>query len=258
MVSGGRLWRRAVQAAVVWPRSIKPLGACVSVHIDFISRRFVFASRVVMDKIEDIRVTELKNSKYIKPTRLLFKQNGKERIWDLMKSHDSVAAIIHNKSRDVLVFVRQFRPAVYYGRIPAHELASGAPIDTRKYPGNLGVTLELCAGIIDNEKLTPAETMREEMLEECGYNVPLANIQKVTSFRAGVGILGQKQDLFFVEVTDDMKKTSGGGLDEQGEMIDVVELTRAEAKKMLFDETIMRPAALLFGVTWFLEVKSKQ
>uniref|UniRef100_A0A023FC26 Putative conserved secreted protein n=1 Tax=Amblyomma cajennense TaxID=34607 RepID=A0A023FC26_AMBCJ len=116
------------RAAAVWPRSIRCLGACVAVNKYFVSRRSIFASRVVMDKIEDIRVTELKNSAYIKPTRLLFKQNGKERIWDLMKSHDSVAAVIHNKTRDVLVFVRQFRPAVYYGRIPAHELASGAPL----------------------------------------------------------------------------------------------------------------------------------
>lgn len=174
-----------------------------------------------------------------------------------MESHNSVSAVIHNTTRDVLIFVRQFRPAVYYSQIPAHELASGTPIDTCKYPGNLGVTLELCAGIIDNRKLTPVETMREEILEECGYNVPLASIQRVTSSRAGV-IEGAMDELFFVEVTDDMKKTAGGGLEEQGEMIDVVELTRAEAKKVLFDDRIMKPAVLLFGVTWFLEVKSKQ
>lgn len=253
MISGGRCWR-----AVVWPRSIKLVISGGPASISSASRRSLSTSELVMDKIDDIRVTELTNSAYIKPTRLLFKQNGKQRIWDLMKSHDSVAAVIYNKSRDVLVFVRQFRPAVYYGQIPAHEFASGKPIDTAKYPGTMGLTLELCAGIIDNEKLSSAETMREEIKEECGYNVPLTSIQRVTSFRSGVGILGAKQELFYVEVTDDMKKTAGGGVEEQGEMIDVVELTKAEAKKMLFDESIMRPAALLFGITWFLEVKSKQ
>ncbi|KAL3246873.1 hypothetical protein MRX96_057380 [Rhipicephalus microplus] len=223
-----------------------------------------------MEKIDDVRVAELKNSAYIKPTRLLFKQNGKQRIWDLMKTHDSVSAVIYNKSRDVLLFVRQFRPAAAWMpfvtlyelsttvQIPPHEFSSGKPIDTNKYPGKLGVTLELCAGIIDNDKLSSAETMREEIKEECGYDVPLSSVQRVTSFRAGVGILGAKQELFYVEVTDDMKISSGGGVEEQGEMIDVVELTKAEAKKMLFDESIMRPAALLFGITWFLEVKSKQ
>lgn len=254
MISGGRCWR----AVVVWPRPIKLIVSSGPASVCSSSRRSFYTSVVVMEKIEDVRVTELKNSAYLKPTRLLFKQNGKQRIWDLMKSHDSVSAVIYNKSRDVLVFVRQFRPAVYYGQIPTHEFASGKPIDTTKYPGKMGVTLELCAGIIDNEKLSSAETMREEIKEECGYNVPLSSIQRVTSFRAGVGLLGAKQEMFYVEVTDDMKISSGGGVEEQGEMIDVVELTKAEAKKMLFDETIMRPAALLFGITWFLEVKSKQ
>lgn len=253
MISGVRCWR-----AVAWPRSTKlivsgrPATVCSSI------KRFLSTSDVVMEQIDDVRVTELKNSAYIKPTRLLFKQNGKQRIWDLMKTHDSVSAVIYNKSRDVLLFVRQFRPAVYYGQIPPHEFTSGKPIDTTKYPGKLGVTLELCAGIIDNEKLSSAETMREEIKEECGYDVPLSSVQRVTSFRAGVGILGAKQELFYVEVTDSMKISAGGGVEEQGEMIDVVELTKAEAKKMLFDESIMRPAALLFGITWFLEVKSKQ
>lgn len=254
MIGGVRCWR-----AVAWPRSTKLIvsgGPATSVCSSV--RRSLSTSNVVMEKIDDVRVAELKNSAYIKPTRLLFKQNGKQRIWDLMKTHDSVSAVIYNKSRDVLLFVRQFRPAVYYGQIPPHEFSSGKPIDTNKYPGKLGVTLELCAGIIDNDKLSSAETMREEIKEECGYDVPLSSVQRVTSFRAGVGILGAKQELFYVEVTDDMKISSGGGVEEQGEMIDVVELTKAEAKKMLFDESIMRPAALLFGITWFLEVKSKQ
>lgn len=147
--------------------------------------------------------------------------------------------------------------AVYFGQIPAEEATKGGPIDTAKYPGSLGLTLELCAGIIDKSALSPMETMQEEILEECGYRVPLSNIQKVTSFRSGVGILGARQELYFAEVTDDMKVTSGGGIAEQGEMIDVVELTLAEARNMIMDETIMRPSALLFGVTWFLELRPK-
>ena len=55
-------------------------------------------------------------------------------------------------------------------------------IDTGKYPGQLGVTLELCAGIVDKQKPL-AEIAQEEVLEECGYQVPLENIRKVTSYR---------------------------------------------------------------------------
>ena len=38
---------------------------------------------------------------------------------------------------------------------------------------NLGFTLELCAGIIDKEGLTPTEIAREEVIEETGYSPPL-------------------------------------------------------------------------------------
>ncbi|KAG0414511.1 hypothetical protein HPB47_008328 [Ixodes persulcatus] len=210
-----------------------------------------------MDQIENVRLVECKSSQYVKPIRMLFKQDGHERAWDLMKTHDSVAAVLHNTSRNVLLFVRQFRPAVYYGRIPAEEVAKGGPIDTTKYPGSLGLTLELCAGIVDKSSMSREETMQQEILEECGYNVPLSGIHKITSFRAGVGVLGARQDLFFAEVTDDMRQTAGGGCGAEGEMIHVVELTLPEARKMLMDETIMRPSALLFGVTWFLEMRPK-
>lgn len=38
---------------------------------------------------------------------------------------------------------------------------------------SLGFTLELCAGIIDKEGLSPAEIAREEVIEEVGYSPPL-------------------------------------------------------------------------------------
>ena len=55
-------------------------------------------------------------------------------------------------------------------------------IDTEKYPGHLGLTLELCSGIVDKDKPV-ASIAKEEILEECGYDVPLENIRKITSAR---------------------------------------------------------------------------
>ena len=55
-------------------------------------------------------------------------------------------------------------------------------IDTEKYPGHLGLTLELCSGIHDKD--VPVSTIAKgEVLEECGYDVPLENIRKITSGR---------------------------------------------------------------------------
>ena len=55
-------------------------------------------------------------------------------------------------------------------------------IDSKRFPGSCGVTLELCAGIVDKEK--PLEEIaQEEVMEECGYQVPLECVRKVTSYR---------------------------------------------------------------------------
>lgn len=65
----------------------------------------------IMENITDIKYGELPaDSPYVKPFRFHYKQNGKSKNWDLLKVHDSVAIIIFNKTRQKLVFVRQFRP----------------------------------------------------------------------------------------------------------------------------------------------------
>lgn len=49
--------------------------------------------------------------------------------------------------------------------------------------------------------------------------------------RAGVGTNGSMQTLYYCEVTDADKATSGGGIDD--EIIDVVELTIDECRDLL-------------------------
>ena len=55
-------------------------------------------------------------------------------------------------------------------------------IDTEKFPGSIGLTYELCAGIVDKDS-SVEQIAKEEILEECGYDVPLGKIEKITSFR---------------------------------------------------------------------------
>lgn len=66
-----------------------------------------------MEKVTDFKYTDLpEDSPYVKPFRMYYVQNGKEKSWDLLKVHDSVAIIILNKTRNNLVLVRQFRPGI--------------------------------------------------------------------------------------------------------------------------------------------------
>lgn len=50
-------------------------------------------------------------------------------------------------------------------------------------PASAGVTYELCAGLVDKPNLSLEEIARQEVLEECGYDVPASKLKKITSYR---------------------------------------------------------------------------
>ena len=72
-------------------------------------------------------------------------------------------------------------------------MSVGDQVDTEKYPGRLGLTLELCAGIVDKE-LSLEETAREEVREECGYLLPPGRLTRIVTFPSSVGSSGQLQE----------------------------------------------------------------
>lgn len=128
------------------------------------------------------------DSPYVKPSRMYYVQNGVEKNWDLLKVHDSVAIVLFNTTRQKLVFVRQFRPAVFHGIITTAK-GSFDEVDLKAFPPAIGVTLELCAGIVD-KSMSWEEIAREEVLEECGYDVPVERIERVMEYRYSMDISG--------------------------------------------------------------------
>lgn len=145
------------------------------------------------------------------------------------------------------------RPAVYYGLV-ADEYAKTGKVDTTKFPPKDAITMELCAGIIDKD-LPIIEIAREELIEECGYDVAVDRIEEVMQFRSGVGTNGSLQTLYYCEVTDADKVGRGGGVED--EIIEVVELTIPEVRDLLKQGTShASPPAFLFGLLWFLTNKA--
>ncbi|XP_030370311.1 uridine diphosphate glucose pyrophosphatase NUDT14-like [Scaptodrosophila lebanonensis] len=193
------------------------------------------------------------DSPYVKPFRMYYVQNGVEKNWDLLKVHDSVAIVLYNTTRQKLVLVRQFRPAVYHGHVTSTENGT-FDVDLQSYPPAIGVTLELCAGIVDKAK-SWTEIAREEVLEECGYDVPVSRIEEVMVYRSGVGSSGAKQAMYYCEVTDADKVNSGGGVDD--EIIEVVELSLDEVRAMVRQGAVNNsPPSCLMGLMWFLANKA--
>lgn len=100
------------------------------------------------------------------------------------------------------------------------------------------------------------EIAREELIEECGYDVPVERIEEVMQFRSGVGTTGSLQTLYYCEVNDsDKVEGSGGGVGD--EIIEVVEIPLKEAKEIIKQGTKhTSPPGFLFGILWFLTNKA--
>ena len=145
--------------------------------------------------------------------------------------HDSVAIILYHEERQALIAVRQFRPPVYL-------------------KNSDGYTYELCAGIVDKQK-SLIEIAHEEILEECGYAVPLESIERVTSFYTAVGFAGSVQTLYYARVNESMRVNEGGGTDL--ESIEVIYIDAALAREFVLDESKAKTPGLMFGFGWFLE-----
>lgn len=138
-------------------------------------------NQVVREKmldLHDVRVGKVpQDSLWLRSVRLYFTQDDRSKEWDVIRIHDSVCMIVFNTSRRKLVFVRQFRPAVYYASLPEKQDV----IDVQRYPATLGLSLELCAGIVDKDK-SVVEIAREELKEECGYEAPTSAFKQVMTY----------------------------------------------------------------------------
>jgi nudix-type nucleoside diphosphatase (YffH/AdpP family) len=95
--------------------------------------------------------------------------------------------------------------------------------------------IEAPAGLLDNE--TPEKRIRAEVEEEVGYR--LRDIRKVFEAFMSPGAVTEKLHFFVGEYQPDMKIGDGGGNPDEGEDIEVLELSIDEALAMIADGLIM-------------------
>ncbi|XP_004699197.1 uridine diphosphate glucose pyrophosphatase NUDT14 [Echinops telfairi] len=212
-----------------------------------------------MDRIEGVAVGRCTDSPYLRPLTLHYRQNGTQKSWDFMKTHDSVAVLLYNVTQRSVVLVKQFRPAVYAGEAERLFPGSLAAVDQDTprglqpaLPGSAGVTYELCAGLVDQPGLSLEEVACKEAWEECGYRLTPSDLRRVATYRSGVGLTGSNQTMFFAEVTDAQRAGPGGGLAEEGELIEVVHLPLDGAQAFADDPDTPKTLGVIFGVVWLL------
>jgi GDP-mannose pyrophosphatase NudK len=121
----------------------------------------------------------------------------------------AAAVLLHNPETRKVILVRQFRFPVYV-------------------EGKDGWLLEVCAGLLEGED--PETCAIREAEEEAGYRVK----KLVHAFDADMspGSVIETVSCFVGTYGPDSRVSDGGGLQDEGEDIEVVELDFAEALRM--------------------------
>ena len=131
----------------------------------------------------------------------------------------AVACLAHDASRGTVLLVRQHRLP-----IALHEC------DLPGDGAHDGMSVEAPAGLIE-EGETPEETMRREMLEETGYRVRALAL--VADLYASPGSLSERMLLFTATYSQADRVGEGGGIEDEREDIEVLEVPLEEARAML-------------------------
>lgn len=119
--------------------------------------------------------------------------------------------LLYNTTSGTVILTRQFRLPTYIN-------------------GNsTGMLIEACAGLLDNDN--PEECIKRETEEETGYKI--SKVEKVFEAYMSPGSVTEILYFFVAEYSNEMKITDGGGLEEEGENIEVLELSFDEALKMV-------------------------
>ena len=181
--------------------------------------------------IKNFTLEPLNEAKFVKTSLATYEQNGIKKSWEIVESHDSVAILLYHTERKTFVLVKQFRPPVYHRNSD-------------------GMTVEMCAGLIDKDK-SLEQIAKEEIEEECGFNVPLNKIERITKVLSSVGTSGVSQTIYYAEIDESMRVSQGGGIDD--ELIEVVEIPIERAKEFIFDESIGKTVGLMFAILWWFD-----
>lgn len=119
--------------------------------------------------------------------------------------------LLYNTASNTVILTRQFRLPTYIN-------------------GNAsGMLIEACAGLLDNDN--PEDCIKRETEEETGYKI--SKVEKIFEAYMSPGSVTEILHFFTAEYSHDMKINDGGGLEEEGENIEVLELPFEAALTMI-------------------------
>src|SRR5690606_33140822 len=130
---------------------------------------------------------------------------------DIHDHGNASCILLYNKEKETIVLTKQLRIATYFNQ------------------NEDGMMIEVPAGLLDGE--SPETSVIRETEEETGYRI--REVKKVMESYMTPGSVSELIYFFIGEYTDDMKVSEGGGLDEEHENIEVMEIKFSEALGMM-------------------------
>lgn len=121
---------------------------------------------------------------------------------------NGAVVLLYNTHSKNVILTKQFRLPTYINGNPT------------------GMLIEACAGLLDNDN--PEDCVKREAEEETGYKI--SKVEKIFEAYMSPGSVTEILHFFIAEYSDDMKINEGGGLEDEGENIEVLQLP--------FDETL--------------------
>jgi len=124
--------------------------------------------------------------------------------------------LLYNKEQKTVILTRQFRLPTFVN-------------------GNeSGMMIEACAGLLDKDNAE--DCIRRETEEETGYKI--TDVRKIFEAYMSPGSVTEILYFFIAEYAKEMKVSEGGGLEQEEENIEVLELPIKEAMQMVDDGEI--------------------
>ncbi len=119
--------------------------------------------------------------------------------------------LLYNPAKGTVILTRQFR-------IPSYVNGNDS-----------GMLIESCAGILEEDNAE--DCIRKEAMEETGYQI--SKVRKIFEAYMSPGSVTEIVHFFVAEYDEQMKISEGGGLAEEQENIEVLELSFDKAYEMI-------------------------
>lgn len=119
--------------------------------------------------------------------------------------------LLYNKAQKTVILTRQFRIPTYVNGNPS------------------GYLIESCGGLLDKDN--PEECIKRETEEETGYKI--AEVKKIFEVYMSPGSVTELIYFFVAEYSNDMKVGDGGGIAQECEDIEVLEIPFGQALDMM-------------------------